>query len=446
MDSRSIGIAGLWAIAALVAACGNSESPSTAVPLPAPMQPFSALRQPDPTAVIADLSTGTNPYHEVFRRPLWTRHPSTVIPGFPADAPALPLSFGDDLEANLEKDRELWLALQPGVVYWIPGTNLLYARTRYFSDVTPELPGQPTSGQSPYELANHGTLTAGVIAAACPQCYLLIVSDPEGGSAYSLDYAAGHAAWIDVATSTQQLVLSTDVDYVPGIFQQLLGEYAAAARRWTDLGRIFFNASGNNPVTDSINLTPDFTLVGGAYAACRGAELQAGRPAEFVAEYVAEAPASNSTTGFETHSGTSFSAPLAASHFAQALRQVRGVLGDRRSAGTYWAGPAQSSAPLADGVLDRAELYDSFAQVAELFTAAEFSGPCGNAGIPVSAMPWLDLGWGYVGSDQAAAAAALILGNQTAPAKPAAQAQFMQAWLALRAALGPVATAPDADR
>lgn len=367
-----------------------------------------------------------------------------MIPGFPIDAPALNLALGGNLADSLEADAQEWAKLKTGVVYWIPNTNLLYVRTRHSDEAFPGTRREPA-----YETSNHGVYTAGVIAKACPSCYLLVVSDPEGGFTSGLDFLSGNAAWVDVAVSTQQAVTvwpTAPVEVANAlVLSQLSGPlsgYAQAARRWAETGKLYFVASGNLPVSSvdllvpvpSLDRTipPWFTIVGGSYAECRGVELLSGRPAEFSAEYEADAPAFESTSEYETVSGTSLSAPLAATHFAQALRLVRQALGDTRRAGAYWAGAARGSGYLADGLLTRDELYSAFADAADLFLSSEFTGPCGVNGLAASGQPWLEMGWGYVGEAQAELAAGIILGILQPPAKPEAQREYMNTYLMLR--------------
>ncbi|HUR41008.1 MAG TPA: S8 family serine peptidase [Verrucomicrobiae bacterium] len=403
-----------------------------------------------PAAVVADLSTGNNPYHNAFRRPDWKSHPSKFIPGFPTDAPALELTFGADFEANRAADEAKWRSMQTGVTYWIPGTNLLYLRTRTVEEAFPG-----ADDRLPYETNNHGVLTAGTIADACKDCYLLIVSDPQGGFTYSLDFIAQHAPWVDVAASTQQATTITPLGAVEAasglLLSPLMGPtspYASAAKRWAEAGKLYFIASGNTPLsatgypvplpTSDRTLPPWFTVVGGAYAECRGSERNAGRPTEFASEYVVTVGAVNSMDEYETVSGTSFSTPLVATRFAQALKRVRIALGDTREPGVYWSGTPLNTTYLADGKLTRDELYDAFAKAADLFLADEYTGPCGSNGVAASPQPWLEMGWGYVGPEQAALAADLILGLREASAKSAEHVNYMDTYLGAREATGAV--------
>lgn len=418
-------------------ACSDFSAISEPVPIEAP---------PSRTAVIADLSTGANPYHDVFSRPAWTQHPSTVIPGFPADAPALRLSLDDSLDVAEEKDAAIWTGIQTGVVYWIPQTNLLYVRTRHTDEAFPG-----TERELPYATANHGTLTSGVIARECRDCYLLIVSDPEGGFTFSLDYLAQHANWVDVAASTQQaaVIAPTALPEAANalVLSQLSGPfspYTQAARQWVEAGRLYFVGSGNYPTSlvgypiptpsGDRTIPPWFTVIGGSYSECRGTELNAGKPAEFSSEYHAVAPANDSSSEYQDVSGTSFSTPLVATHVAQALKRVRTVLGDTRGTGTYWSGTPRGSGYLMDGELSREDIFAAFTDAADLFVSDQYTGPCGSNGVPSSPQPWVEMGWGHVGRAQGSLAADIILGVLQAPAKPVEQRRYMDAYMAARRA------------
>lgn len=400
-----------------------------------------------PAAVVADISTGTNPYHAVFRRPDWAEHPSKIIPGFPEDAPALPITLGNKLEQSIQADEDLWSNIQSGVTYWIPGTNLLYLRTRHDDEAFPGVQRGPA-----YSLADHGVLTSGVIADSCPDCYLLIVADPRGGSAYPLEMLTKIAPWVDVATSTQSATIIGGVESYPAAIDSLLqpsmgpsSEYAVAAKKWVQAGKIYFNGSGNFP-SSAVGypvplplltyLPPWFSIVGGAYEACRSSELMAGKPTEFVAEYRTVAPSYNSIAAYNDVSGTSFSSPFVATHFAQALKIIRNELGDTRSEGRYWSGEPHNSEALADGELTRDELYEAFQKAAVLFWPDEYIDGCPGNSVAVSEQPWVEMGWGYVGFDQARMAADILLGHIEAPVIPAEQQQYMDAYLSIRTAAG----------
>jgi hypothetical protein len=397
--------------------------------------------------VVADLSTGANPYHEVFRRPTWTAHPSTVIPGFPFDAPALPLTLGPDLQTDLEADAELWKNMMPGVVYWIPGTNLLYVHTRYQDDAFPGAPHDTPA----YSTDNHGVLSSGVVAATCKRCYVLIVADPEGGFTYSLNFTK-NLPWVDFASSTQQsfnvaaqsvVVIVNDVLINP--LTGPISEYATAAKEWAESGRLYFIGSGDTPsslvnypvptpTTDN-GLPPWFTVVGGVHPDCGAVELMSGSPNEFVSSYSVPTPTLNATTGFTTEAGTSFSTPMVSALFGETLRIVRETLGDIRTSGMYWSGQVQTSDFLSDGQLSREDFYQAVAEAGRLFSSSDYKLPCAELGYPIPSgpKPWLEMGWGYVGPQEAALAADLLLGRALPPVKPDEQKSYMNSYLSARA-------------
>jgi hypothetical protein len=78
-----------------------------------------------------DLDTGINPYHVTFRdpSPRAQQHPSTYIPGYPADAEALPITLTEpDYARAVRRDCEtIWKNVKPGRLYWFPGTKIVGA-------------------------------------------------------------------------------------------------------------------------------------------------------------------------------------------------------------------------------------------------------------------------------------------------------------------------------
>ena len=84
-------------------------------------------------AVVAFVDTGINPYHQVFRddSPRAYQHPSTYIPGYPADAIALDvtLSLTDWAKAVRADCESVWKTIVPNQLYWFPGTKIVGAIT-----------------------------------------------------------------------------------------------------------------------------------------------------------------------------------------------------------------------------------------------------------------------------------------------------------------------------
>ncbi|MFA5943312.1 MAG: hypothetical protein WC876_02475, partial [Candidatus Thermoplasmatota archaeon] len=81
----------------------------------------------DSRVVVAVLEfDGTNPYHEDFARPGRNNAPAHDIAGYPTDA--VPLRLSLDAESYDEaalRDNDTWAAFQPGVLHYIPGTNIV---------------------------------------------------------------------------------------------------------------------------------------------------------------------------------------------------------------------------------------------------------------------------------------------------------------------------------
>lgn len=400
----------------------------------------AAAPAPRVTAVVADVARGVNPYHEAFRRP-WTDHPSAHVPGFPEDAPRLDLTLGDDLEASLKADEAAWATVEPGVVYWVPGTNLLLLTTR-------EADWLPTGRGLEEDF--HSTATAHVVARACPECYVLAVQDPASVDGEPVRFIAERLPWVDFVTSTTYP--GGDRDYANAYATR---SYSSATRALAETGRLFFGPTGNTPVTavtpvpyPDVDLPPWVVLVGGAHSECRAGEALAGRPAELVGNFSQTLADSASTDRYFETAGTSFATPQVAGFFGRALVDVRRAVGAGREPGALAVGPTASGSPFEDGRLTAEELRETFHATASWFGTTEFAPGCGfpllgpgspevSTAVPVTPAPWLDMGWGYVGEAEAALAARVALGLEPAPEKPAAAAAHMAAVTAARAALYP---------
>jgi len=403
---------------------------------------------PRVTAVVADISPGTNPYHEVFRRPTWTEHPCTVIPGFPCDAPALNLTLGDDYLADLAADALVWKQYRRGVIYWVPGTNLLLTTMRSWDgfglDVHDGFGGKDVG---------HGLGTSSAAAVACPGCYVLVIQDSNSIDGVPIQEVADHLPWVD-------FVVSTNVPGQLGSQQAFLEHYAAATRALADSGRFFFAASGDfvtfatdervGPPSIEYDAPPWVVMVGGAYedlapfgfTACHATDAQAGKPADFAGEFLQLAPAVETVAGYTQFGGTSASAPQIAGRFAHALRGIRQVKGDHRGPGLLWTGVPSPSPALKDGKLTAEELRTAFAGAGRYWHGREIDPACAAwlvfgstsytpAVIPMG-LPWAQMGWGYVGRDEAQNAIAIVLGTRQPDVKPLQAILFMNSFMELR--------------
>lgn len=422
-------------------------------------------------AVIADISVGTNPYHEAFRRPRWTKHPCKVIPAIPCDLTELKLTLGDDYAANLAADAAVWASYQPGKIYWVPGTNLLLLTLR---SVGPVLCPAGCSLNDGYGGADafHGIATSGTMSMACQDCYVLVIQDAPAADGAAVEHVATALPWVDFVTSTTLSGTGNPFGVFDGTLWEwtlLMPSYQQATRDLSDTGRMFFAATGNyvaGGMMDVAGPDPGYTYppwvvaVGGMAArnpfpdavekVCNAIEVLSGIPAEMIGDFSQNLPLAESVAGYDVVSGTSFSAPQLAARFGQALANVRSELGDTRAPGALWAGKATGSGALADGLLTADEMRKAFAAEARYVEPTDFNPGCiaelarrdPVMGViapkrPATATPWVDMGWGYVGAEEAAVAADAILGRGSAEQKPDAAVTFMDAFMAARAAAFP---------
>lgn len=391
--------------------------------------PGEAPRETRPGVVVAVIDRGWNPYHEMFRREAWTHHPSEVVPLIPNDLPSLNLTLGSDYEASLEADRAAWRRVAPGTVYWVPGTNLLYLAHRVPTDYTHG--AGPAGGR-------HGVPAAAAASQACPECYVFVVWDSKSGDGESIAKIADEMPWVDFVAMTS---IPTDITDPPTI--------ARATRKLTERGGLFFGASGNEPVFGSVevlyrgySLPPWVVMVGGAHSECGAVELKAGKPTEFVGNFSQVLAEPGSVSEYSVASGTSFSTPQVAGMFGLALLDVRRNRGYGRTDGVLHVGDEiRDSSALRDGVLTGEELRSAVSRAARYFAPTDYScvrlASSGGTPIPASPTPWVEMGWGYVGREEAGAAAQWVLGRAVLGEKPESARAYMEQFQAARSAVYP---------
>ena len=341
-------------ISTILAACAIAAS----FALPAP-----AAAKARPTAVIALIDSGINPYHQVFRddSPLAFRHPSTYIPGFPKEAEALHLSLNEEnYEQAVKKDCELWKSIESGKLYWFPGTKIV-------GGITFEGSGGATCISGRILDANgHGTMVASRAAAsgygACPDCRVVAIQGYEDG----VRWAADNADWIDVQSNSWGPFLPA---WVPASGQEesLLFDTPAFVRMVESAARkhLSFWATGNgagtrfgvlgHPTLLDPRMTPSIVMAGGHDSGY--INLWPDFPPHVVAD------SCDSWAAYENNieksdpdvgGGTSAASPYAAGSAAQILIEARRLLGDEDTGverGIAAEGTATSKGPLADGRL-----------------------------------------------------------------------------------------------
>ncbi|MEA2446860.1 MAG: hypothetical protein QOK47_497 [Actinomycetota bacterium] len=171
-------------------------------------------KQPTPPpAVVALIDTGVNPYSVAFRdkSPLAYKHPSTYIPGYPADAEALRLHLDLPYEEAVKKDAAKWATVTKSKLYWIPGTRIIGAISFGAGGVScPSVSVPPVNGYTNGDCKEHtilddhghGTMTASRAAGSpnslAPTARIVTI---EGLGAKSVTWAAD-AGWIDVQSNS----------------------------------------------------------------------------------------------------------------------------------------------------------------------------------------------------------------------------------------------------
>ncbi len=304
-------------------------------------------------------------------------HPSTYIPGFPEDTPALNLSFEHATLADaVAADCAAWAAVEPDTLYWVPGTRIIgaiYVENTWYGVPYVEkdrsayacgedgLPRRIFGGQ-------HGTLVAGRSAGnrygACPDCLIVSV---DGWGSRPVTWAA-EQAWIDIQSNSWGPFLPVQAP------MEILGSYtsepvfvraveAAAARQpafWgTGNGALFHHGVLGHPSQLTPHMTPSVIRVGG-HDSGRVA-LWPGQGPHIVSDVCANWRVVHRSMDEwdQWGDGTSAATPYAAGIGAQIILAARRLLHDQgpRKQGILAKGEGGrfSAGPLVDGELSVAE-------------------------------------------------------------------------------------------
>lgn len=159
-----------------------------------------------PFTVIAFVDSGINPYHQDFRAPDFTHHPSKFVEGYPANAESIDLSFdladaeGYDAARNAD-DEGQWGELRNNRLYWIPGTRIIGGYTT--SGCGSNCGSNPNHPERKIiDDGSHGTGVASVAAGrffgSNPNALIVVV---EGLGDGGLNWATSQP-WIDVVSNS----------------------------------------------------------------------------------------------------------------------------------------------------------------------------------------------------------------------------------------------------
>lgn len=418
----------------------------------------------DARVVVAIIDSGINAYHHGFRDegPEAYAHPSSYVAGYPADAVAIHLTLdAADWESAIKADCEVWNALAPDTLYWIPGTRIIGLRlnAEWASHTVDCAAGErPLKGLD--TLAPHGSGAAGRAAGAntslCPDCK--IVMTQMGQNTMAMAWAA-QQPWIDLQSNSWAGFECHMVDRTDTLCTRGPRELARQAAE----AQVTFAGSGNGirQPTEAGTLAlgvgipgwlrpvqgePGVIIVGGHDNG--EAVLWPGTMPHVVADVARTPSAAWQDLEGGVFNGTSGSTPFAAGAFARIVLEARRLAGDAGTGlreGNLVVAAANAtlpeSGPLADGVLTRAE-----AERLLLATAvprpAEDQPYDGETGCPRpsadrqcvgiertnSLLPWSDVpaalpayyfvGYGQVGTASLAGALAVLRGEAPPSERP----------------------------
>lgn len=390
----------------------------------------------DTTAVtvIGIADTGINPYHLEFSAETYpdpdvlaltdgfTRHPSEYIPGYPADAKAIPITTGEGYFPA--QDKPLWNGnetVQPGEMYWIPGTKIVGAVDAGGSTGV-------TSSDDPHPILDdngHGSGSASVSAGNrygyCPTCLLVVVEALD-------ETVVADLPWVDISSNSFGYIGGLPIGLAVGGSE----ETKAAAER----GQTTLFAAGNGvgnafdvPISTygSDQTGPDWNVTVGALRRDnQRAIVGDGIPVHLSSWGDGNLPSAcrSGTVGQCAFGGTSAATPYTAGVFGTVLTEVRQVLGDGRAGqkpGQVVATglPVEESVYLADGELTREELREVVLKTAQPLNTDNETSPYPY---PMTA-PYTDAnvlfeGYGAATPESAQRAVDVLLGRTQLPERP----------------------------
>lgn len=424
-------------------------------------RPPAAAASSQPSAVVAFLDTGINPYHATFRddSPRAFQHPSTYLPDYPADAIALDLTFdAKSWEDAVAADcRSVWSTIEPETLYWFPGTKIvgaIYPAGESGADC--DVDGAPVV-RGILDYNGHGTMVASRGASpeygACHECLVVSV---QGYGIPALAWMTEHASWIDAQSNSWGPIAP-----VPGPNTEASGVLVdspalSATIEAAGQAHLAFWASGNgaatrwgvlgHPTVLDPRLTPSVVMVGGHDSGY--VTTWPGFPPHVVSDscscwaaYADSLDESAATVG----SGTSSATPFAAGGAARLLLEARTLLGDHRTGirdGVAAAGDpgAIAAGPLADGVFTLAEWKELVFATASARPAGQYEDgpPCGAldglvlygptpvkwSDVPDGFPEYANIGYGAVDNGSRAVAFEVLRGTIPLPDRSATDEYF----------------------
>jgi Subtilase family len=404
--------------------------------------------------VIAVVDTGINPYHVAYRRPEYAVHPSKYVEGFPADTPALGLSFGaaDYNAARGTDDGPVWSQVAEKKLYWIPGTNIVGAYSVADYEGTPPagLPSRPIIDDD-----GHGTGTTSVSGGAGlssrlepygsnPDALIVII---EGLGDEGVKWAS-EQPWIDFISGSYgdpaAIPCNDQVDDMgvwcgreyrytaPFVLRDARTACFSAGNGLTRTGVLADRYSSLRPTSG-----PSWVITVGAVSPRNEQDYGWHSVPVDVSSYGLHWPAAApfSIDGEQEFGGTSNATPVTCGVFSRALLAARTKLGDAAEGihttpdGEHVAAvgpPNRAGGLIADGVLTRQELEAAVFKTSE---PGEFD-PNGwtydPIVVPTTPVYYTQQGYGTANVASALRAIDVIFGNAAMPDR-----SDVDAWIAL---------------
>lgn len=307
--------------------------------------------------VLAVVDTGINPYHEFFRAPALTEHPSTWLEGFPADAASLDLSFdGITAEESYAADATTWASVERTTfdeesrgfgtrLYTFPGTRIVGAVSLgEYDDLTEE----GTPARAIIDDVGHGTHSAGLAGGALLDApdgdVLLVIVEVGQGSFEQGVLWAARQPWIDAITVSLGTRANAPTDeFINPIYDGSMTPLDAT-REAARNGKRLFVSSGNG--VSGLGVAADrcstYTngWVGPVWITRVGAaDYENGQPTtwhcapvDVIAKTGVPVPSHRTLTGTAIGTGTSASTPVVAGVFAHLQLHARSAALDVTSA------------------------------------------------------------------------------------------------------------------
>ncbi|HLE97757.1 MAG TPA: S8/S53 family peptidase [Candidatus Thermoplasmatota archaeon] len=370
---------------------------------------------PKARVVVALLDSGLNPYHQEFRRPGATAHPSTYLAGYPADTDALNLAFdAADWESAVARDETRWNSTESGRLYWVPGTNVV------------GLVAFAGTGAR-YDEGGHGTGTASIATGrtlgACPDCLVVAV---QGDLLAGYRWAAAQP-WIDVVSVSLGVIGNI---YFPVTTVNSTHGGALAGQAWfTGAGNGWWVGADGVPAGRSVPTPTQFSpltgsswtlRVGSFDTAKRQTTAYTSQPVDVVTASMKTAASFDSFDATNEFGHTSGATPEAAGLFARMLLGARQAMGDMD--GGVANGVAATGAPvpggaLEDGLLTREEALRVFLHAAKTVALEDAGADPADPTItpaPRGTEYWSQ-GYGLANATTAELALAVLLGIAAEP-------------------------------